>query len=87
MMAIGALKELNQNHIRVPEDISLIGMDNISSSEMVTPSLTTIIQPFQEMCQRVVQIILNHIHKKEITLFRIVFEPSLIIRESTRPFK
>ena len=87
MMAIGALKELNQNHIRVPEDISLIGMDNISSSEMVTPSLTTIIQPFQEMCQRAVQIILNHIHKKEITLNRIGLEPSLIIRESTRPFK
>ena len=62
-------------------------MDNISSSEMVTPSLTTIIQPFQEMCQRAVQIILNHIHKKEITLNRIVLEPSLIIRESTRPFK
>lgn len=87
MMAIGALKELKRNNIRVPENVSLIGMDNISSSEMVSPSLTTITQPFQEMCQSAVQLIINRIQKKELSPSRIVLEPSLIIRDSTQTFK
>jgi len=85
MMAIGALKVLNQHGIQVPEDISLMGMDNISSSEMITPALTTITQPFQEMCQKAVNVIINRKGKKELAPSRIVLEPSLIIRDSTCP--
>jgi len=87
LMAIGALKELNQHGIPVPEDISLIGMDNISLSEMISPSLTTIAQPFREMCQKAVQVIINRIRRKEYFPNRVVLEPSLIVRDSTRSFE
>ena len=40
--ALGALRALNELHVRVPEDVSVVGCDNISMSEYFTPPLTTI---------------------------------------------
>ena len=48
-MAIGAMRAIYDHHLRVPEDISVIGFDNLSISDMVTPKLTTIAQPFVQI--------------------------------------
>lgn len=48
-MAIGALSEASRRGIRVPDDISIIGYDNLRLSRMMTPALTTVHQPLNEM--------------------------------------
>ncbi len=48
-MAIGAMRCIHDHGLRVPEDISIIGFDNVAVSDMVTPKLTTIMQPFERI--------------------------------------
>ncbi|MEK3889240.1 LacI family DNA-binding transcriptional regulator [Bacillus sp. FSL K6-3431] len=48
-MAIGAMRCVHDKKLRVPEDISIIGFDNLSISNMVTPKLTTVSQAFEEI--------------------------------------
>ena len=82
-MAAGVMKELYRRNIKVPEDISVIGMDDISLARMVSPELTTIHQPFKEMSEKAVEMIL--MQKKDIVLpeKRVILNPSLVVREST----
>lgn len=49
-MAFGALGELQKRGLRVPQDIAIIGFDNVETSEFMVPSLTTIQQPLFEQC-------------------------------------
>ena len=48
-MAIGAMRCIHDHGLKVPEDISIIGFDNVPISDMVTPKLTTIVQPFERI--------------------------------------
>jgi DNA-binding LacI/PurR family transcriptional regulator len=47
LMAVGAMNAFERNKLRMPEDISVIGMDNSSSAEMIVPALTTVVQPLK----------------------------------------
>lgn len=58
-MAIGAMRCLHDHGIHVPGDISIIGFDDLSIASMVTPSLTTIAQPFSSIGERVVETLLQ----------------------------
>ena len=51
LMAIGAIKTIKDNHLRVPEDISIVGFDNIPYSAYISPALTTFDQPKFRMGQ------------------------------------
>ena len=44
MMALGAIRALQRRGIRVPQDVSVLGFDNLALSEMITPALTTVDQ-------------------------------------------
>ena len=57
MMAVGIMRVLHQAGVRVPEDISVVGMDNVPISRMVLPALTTVDQSFEEFCRRAFLII------------------------------
>jgi DNA-binding LacI/PurR family transcriptional regulator len=85
MMAFGVLKELIESGKRVPEEISVIGMDNLSFCEMVTPSMTSIHYPFDEMCTKAVETIIALNEKKQTGGTMVVLEPSLVKRDSTAP--
>jgi len=82
-MAAGVLKCLSQHDLKVPDDVSLIGMDDTDMAALLTPSLTTIKQPFEEMSRTAVDIVLRQIQDRAIPRTHIVLEPSLVIREST----
>lgn len=83
LMAIGALKAFMTNKARVPSDFSLMGMDDLGIARMVTPALTTISQPFKEMSEKAVELIMS-LGKNEMPVERkIVLEPSILVREST----
>lgn len=87
MTAIGALRALKQRGVRVPQDISLVGFDNIVFATYVDPSLTTIAQPMFEMGQAAMHMALRLMHDPRATVEDIVIQGTLIVRESTRPIQ
>ena len=83
LMAIGAMNEFVRSGIRIPEQVSVVGLDNTTSSRMVVPALTTIAQPFSAMCESAVELILRMRDKVELSNRRISHKPSLVVRDST----
>ena len=87
MIALGILHYLNEHHILVPNDISVVGFDNIPFISMVDLPLTTIAQPMQLMGEKAVEILLSHpITGNNADRITITLQPELVIRNSTAPF-
>lgn len=84
MMALGAIRYLNNIGMNVPGDISIIGMDNNFVSEITSPSLTTVSQPLKAMSKKAVDLFLAA-KKASIQNEVFTFQPRLIVRESTFP--
>jgi LacI family transcriptional regulator len=82
-MAIGAMNRLAERGISIPSDLSIIGLDNIEYSWMMRPALTTIEQPFRDMCKNAVDLVIRMSHKEKISKMKIVLSPSLVVRETT----
>lgn len=80
-LAIGALKGINGYGLHVPNDVAIVGFDNISFSNMTNPTLTTISQPMYKMGCIAAEMLIHSIqgHKVE----SVVLDHELIIREST----
>ena len=70
--------------IRVPEDLSVIGFDNIEASRMTPPPITTISQPGFQMGQQACSILVEKIANPALSNRRILLNTELIIRDSTR---
>ncbi|MGA8042537.1 MAG: substrate-binding domain-containing protein, partial [Terracidiphilus sp.] len=77
-----ALQDINR---RVPQDVSVIGFDNIKAAAFTMPRLTTINQPLEEIGRIATQTLLNQIHNTMPPQDEITVEPQLIIRDSTGP--
>jgi DNA-binding LacI/PurR family transcriptional regulator len=84
--AIGAIRALKDAGLSVPEDVSVIGFDDILGASYHTPSLTTVRQPLEEMGREGARILLERIANphREFTP-EVVMQPQLIVRESTAP--
>ena len=86
MSAIGAIRALQDAGMRVPEDISVVGFDNIYFAEFNSPSLTTIRQPLFEMGELAATTLLKRLSKVndgEDIPQTLSVEPELIVRSST----
>jgi len=83
LMAIGAIRAVDEAGLRVPHDISIVGVDDIEVAAFQTPPLTTIRQPFTELATLGVQLLLDILAGKELVQPQLVIEPTLIIRQST----
>jgi LacI family transcriptional regulator len=81
--AVGAIRAIRDQGLRVPEDISVIGFDDIKAAAYMSPALTTIRQPMAEMGRAAAQFIINRLNRTEDFRELISFEPDLMIREST----
>ncbi|NLH02524.1 MAG: substrate-binding domain-containing protein, partial [Clostridiales bacterium] len=75
---------LKSHGVRVPEDISVVGFDNIFISEMVQPALTTVDQPQYEMGKLAANLLFESLSNKRGKHLEIRLKPSLIIRDSTQ---
>jgi DNA-binding LacI/PurR family transcriptional regulator len=82
MTAIGALRALRRHGLRVPEDISLVGFDDIEFASYVDPPLTTIHQPKDEMGHLAMWMLLDLLTRKNVT--NITVTGKLVVRASTR---
>jgi len=83
VMAFGVLKELLRRGIRIPEDVSVMGMDDMDFGEMLTPTLTSIHYPFDEMAEKAVELIIKQSNGEAIENEMVILTPSLVTREST----
>ena len=82
--AIGAIRAIADAALRSPQDISIIGFDDISSAAYQTPRLTTVRQPLHRMGEVAVQTLLKRIEAPTNPYPEVIlFEPELMIREST----
>lgn len=86
IVAIGALRAVTELGLKVPKDLSIVGYDDISSAEYLSPSLTTISQPLETMAGAAVDILIKKINERGNNSWRrkdLIFPPKLIIRESS----
>jgi LacI family transcriptional regulator len=82
LMAFGVKQALEENGRKVPDDVSIVGYDDISFSHTI--SLTVISQPIVEMGKSAMTLLLDLIHNRVTPPQRIVHRPSLIIRSSCK---
>ena len=84
--AIGVIRAIHDAGLRVPQDVSVVGFDDIISAAYQNPSLTTVRQPLREMGSEGAQVLLDLIANPQKELpAEIVMQPELIVRESTGP--
>ncbi len=82
--AMGSIRALHDAGLRVPEDVSVLGFDDIQSASFHVPSLTTIRQPLKTMGSTAAHALLQKLHGEIVpSVMRV--EPELIVRESTGP--
>ncbi|MCX5402354.1 LacI family DNA-binding transcriptional regulator [Streptomyces sp. NBC_00102] len=85
-MAFGVIRALTELGRRVPEDVSLVSVDDIDLAAYCTPPLTTVAQPFAQTGELAVAHLLRHITDPAGTLAPASVEPELVVRASTAPY-
>ncbi|MFZ6674900.1 LacI family DNA-binding transcriptional regulator [Undibacterium sp. Xuan67W] len=85
LMAIGGLCAAQQAGVRIPEELSVIGYDDIALASFSTPPLTTIAQPKYEIGVLTARVLVNRIVNAELPLRREMLETKLTVRQSTGP--
>jgi LacI family transcriptional regulator len=86
LIALGLLQEMTRNRIRVPEDISIVGYDDIDFAAAAAIPLTSVRQPRYQLGQTAARLLLGEVADGAMHQHRqVIFEPELVIRESTRP--
>ncbi|MHB0912318.1 MAG: LacI family DNA-binding transcriptional regulator [Armatimonadota bacterium] len=82
-MAIGAMKAIREAGLRVPEDIAIIGFDNIEAGEYAPVPLTTIAQPVEELASKAVELLFSRLKGESDGGPKLIqVKPDLVIRES-----
>jgi DNA-binding LacI/PurR family transcriptional regulator len=81
--AIGSIRAFQDAGLRVPEDISVVGFDDIGIAVHNNPSLTTVRQPLQRMGEIAARTLLNRIEEREDWIPEITIEPEFVVRNST----
>ncbi|MFD0961051.1 LacI family DNA-binding transcriptional regulator [Paenibacillus chungangensis] len=82
MLAFGVMNELINHGIRVPEEMSVVGFDNLEFAEIVAPALTTIEQPKQEMGAIACRMLIDLLNNADNQPGEIMLQPQLVERKS-----
>jgi LacI family transcriptional regulator len=84
-MALGVLRALHEAGRRVPEDVSVVGFDDVPEAGFFTPPLTTVRQPFDLVGRRSVECLLDLANGAPPATEPVMLSPELVIRDSARP--
>jgi LacI family transcriptional regulator len=82
LMALGAMEAARQQGLRVPDDVSIVGFDDIPAAARALPALTTVKQPLQDMGRRAVDLLLGQIMGQKLEALEVELPTELIIRAS-----
>ena len=83
-MALGAYEALYEKGMRVPDDVSIVGFDDLDEATWAIPPLTTVRQPLSDMAGMATRMLLSLIGGEELDTNRVELSTSLVIRQSTR---
>jgi DNA-binding LacI/PurR family transcriptional regulator len=83
--AIGAIWAFREAGLRIPEDVSVLGFDDIPLAAFSNPSLTTVRQPLERMGQIAAKTVIDQIEGRATDVQEIIVEPEFIVRGSTGP--
>lgn len=83
-MALGLMSRLQQKGIRIPDDISVIGYDNIELAEYFSPPLTTVHQPKRRVGKTAFEILLERIKDKEHDKRIFEMHPEIVVRDTVK---
>jgi LacI family transcriptional regulator len=83
--AVGALRELRERGVRVPQDMSVTGFDNVKLSEFCYPALTTVHIPRDRIGHMICNSLLSRTGKPHIADPELVIDPEFVLRDSTGP--
>ena len=86
LQAMGVYEAARQLKIRIPEDLSVIGFDDIQTAAYMGPALTTVRQPLQDMAATAARMVIDTNEGRKIQK-RVVLSTSLVVRDSTRRLK
>ncbi len=86
-IARGAIRALHEAGLQVPEDISVIGYDDIPEAEFSDPPLTTVRQPMAEIGQAATRFLIQMVEDPAIAPKQVLFDTALIVRSSCAPPK
>jgi DNA-binding LacI/PurR family transcriptional regulator len=81
--AIGSICAFQEAGLRVPEDVSVVGFDDIQNAAYINPPLTTVRQPLQKMGEIAARTLLDRIEGRVAHVPEIAVEPELVVRRST----
>jgi LacI family purine nucleotide synthesis repressor len=84
LLAVGIYKVANEMEMRIPEDFSIVGYDNIEVTGALSPPLTTIHQSRKRIGAESVKILLTNIENDTKDVRRVSFNPRLVVRKSVR---
>lgn len=84
-MAIGAIEAIHEAALRIPEDISVVGYDDIYMAQYITPKLTTVRQDTETIGQHAASVLIEQIVNKKRVTTRDVIPVNLMVRQSTGP--
>lgn len=87
MMALGARTALREHGLRIPDDVSVVGFDDLPESAHLVPSLTTVRQDFALLGRLAVEYIVNLIENPDTPIYQRVLPPQLVVRNSTQPYR
>lgn len=82
-MAIGALALLKTRKVRIPEEMAIVGFDDVSVASLLDPPLTTLAQKKYEMGARAAEVLIDSIRKKTMPRIQTILDVELIVRNST----
>jgi DNA-binding LacI/PurR family transcriptional regulator len=83
--AVGAIRAIKETGLRVPEDISVVGFDDIREAAYHLPSLTTVRQPMRKIGAMAAEALIERLEGRNGNASGILVEPELVVRESTGP--
>ena len=84
-IAIGAIQAARARGLRVPEDLSIVGFDDVEHATIVTPTLTTVRQPLAEMGRTAVSLLNRLLEGQSFETLHVELATRLVVRDSTAP--
>jgi len=82
-MAIGAIHALRESGLRIPEDMAVMGFDNLTSSKYIEGGITTIANPYEDMLSVAVNILTKRTKNPQMSQQQIALRPNLVVRHTT----
>jgi LacI family transcriptional regulator len=85
LSAFGAIEAIRQHGLRIPDDISVVGFDDIPQASLVYPKLTTVHQPLTQIGREAITLLLEYIADPAQGTRQVTLETQLITRDSCAP--